>query len=166
MNRVSETLWGAYALLEGEVRLIFESLTGMQELWGDENTVVRFYAETCPKLFELETLSYWIVKGDRPSLQARSQMNQIAQKVIDLGLRRGKTYLNPLKSQEHRDPKSRRWHKYRIEGQNQVSFEEHRQSPGEIEVSPPFERGARDARTPPERAGQTRWGYGEHDFTD
>lgn len=132
---VSETLWGAYASLEGEVRLIFESLTGMQELWGDEDAAVRFYAETCPRLFELETLSYWIVKKDRPSMQARSRMNQIAQKVIDLGLRRGKTYLTPVKGQEQSEPKSRRWHKYRIEGRSRVSFEEHSQSPGEIEVS-------------------------------
>jgi len=95
---VSETLWGTYAALEGEVRLVFESLTGMQELWKTEEAVLDFYSRTCPKLFELDTISYWIIKSGGESWAIRPQLNEIAQVVIDLTVRRGKDFLVPIKT--------------------------------------------------------------------
>jgi len=88
---------------EGDVRLVFESLTGMQELWEGEEHIVRFYAHSCPRLYELNTVAYWIIEKRAHSQRLRAQINQIAQVAIDLAVRRGKTSLTVLKA-EKRNP--------------------------------------------------------------
>jgi len=43
---------------------IFDSLTGMKELWKEESTVLEFFSFTCPKLYDLNTLAYWICERE------------------------------------------------------------------------------------------------------
>ena len=50
----SERLYDLHSTLSGDVRLVFESLTGMAELWGGEEAIVEFYSRACPRLYELE----------------------------------------------------------------------------------------------------------------
>ncbi|MBW1820096.1 MAG: XRE family transcriptional regulator, partial [Deltaproteobacteria bacterium] len=45
--KVTEAIYGVHGALEGDVRFVFESLTGMQELWGGEEGIVKFYSHTC-----------------------------------------------------------------------------------------------------------------------
>ncbi len=84
------------------VRFVFESLTGMQELWEGEDKISLFYAHTCPKLYELDALGYWIMEKDAHSKRLKASINQIAQVVIELFLKRGKTSLAVIKA-ENRD---------------------------------------------------------------
>jgi len=91
--------------LAGDVRLVFESLTGMQELWGSEEAVVRFYSRSCPRLYELNTIAYWILEKHAHSTRFRAQINRIAQVAIELSVKRGVTSLTVLKA-ENRDPET------------------------------------------------------------
>ena len=63
MNQVMDSLYGIHGTLEGDVRFVFESLTGMQELWGGEQHILNFYSHSCPRLYELNTIAYWIIEN-------------------------------------------------------------------------------------------------------
>ena len=100
VDKVMEALYGIHGTLEGDVRFVFESLTGMQELWGGEQHLVNFYSHSCPRLYELNTIAYWIIEKKAHSPSARAQINQIAQVAIDLTVKRGKTLLTILKAEK------------------------------------------------------------------
>ncbi|MFH0823656.1 MAG: helix-turn-helix domain-containing protein [Pseudomonadota bacterium] len=99
-NQVMDTLYGIHSSLHGDVRFIFESLTGIQELWGGEDNVINFYTHSCPRLYELNTVAYWVVEKEAHTPRLRAQINQIAQVVIDLSIKRGKTSLTILKAEK------------------------------------------------------------------
>ncbi len=109
MREFGEALAALHAPYDTDVRFIFESLTGMQELWGGEEQIIRFYSYTCPRLYELNTIAYWVMEKDAHSAKLRAQINQIAQVVIDLSVKRGTTSLTILKaerrsSESHHQP--------------------------------------------------------------
>lgn len=99
MDYVIEALYGLHEALSGDVRLVFESITGMQKLWGGEEAVQKFYSHSCPRLYELNTIAYWIMEKLAHSPQLRAQINQIAQVAIDLSIKRGTTTLTILKAE-------------------------------------------------------------------
>jgi transcriptional regulator with XRE-family HTH domain/KaiC/GvpD/RAD55 family RecA-like ATPase len=99
INQVMEALYGIHGTLAGEVRFVFESLTGMQELWGGEQHLINFYSHSCPRLYELNTVAYWIIEKRAHSTRLRAQINQIAQVAIELSVKRGKTSLTILKAE-------------------------------------------------------------------
>jgi len=96
---VAENLYGLHEKLEGHVRLIFESITGMQKIWGGEEAILKFYSHACPRLYELDTIAYWIMEKLAHSQELRAQINQIAQVAIDLSIKRGTTALTILKAE-------------------------------------------------------------------
>jgi len=103
MEEVAKTFYEHHGRLGGTVRFIFESLTGMQELWGGEEQLVNFYVRTCPRLYDLNTIAYWLIEKEAHSGKLRAQINQIAQVVVDLAVQRGKTSLKIIKA-ENRTP--------------------------------------------------------------
>ncbi|HBZ55702.1 MAG TPA: XRE family transcriptional regulator, partial [Syntrophobacteraceae bacterium] len=105
IDHVMDALYGIHASLQGDVRFVFESLTGMQEVWGGEDQLIQFYSHSCPRLYELNTIAYWIMEKKAHSPRLRAQISQIAQVVIDLSIKRGTTSLTILKA-EARDLES------------------------------------------------------------
>jgi transcriptional regulator with XRE-family HTH domain/KaiC/GvpD/RAD55 family RecA-like ATPase len=99
-ERMMDVLYKVHGSLEGDVRFVFESLTGMQELWDGEEQVLNFYVHSCPRLYELNTIAYWIIEKRAHSPRLKAQINQIAQVVIDLSVKRGKTSLTVLKAEK------------------------------------------------------------------
>jgi transcriptional regulator with XRE-family HTH domain/archaellum biogenesis ATPase FlaH len=133
MKLVAETLWGAYESLEGRVHLVFDSLSGMKELWSSERDVLTFYGSTCPKLYELNTVSYWIVKHSALSSRVQSRINIMAQVVLELSMRRGKNFLSTVKAEEREISPPTERHKYWTEN-GVVAFEAEKHSPYRIEL--------------------------------
>ena len=102
---VSDAIIGLHKTLAGDVRFVFESLTGMADLWGGEEHILKFYSRSCPQLYELDTIAYWIIEKGAHSNKLKAHINQIAQVAIDLSITKGKTKIKILKA-ENRSPKS------------------------------------------------------------
>jgi len=133
VDRVMDAFYGIHGGMEGDVRFVFESLTGMQELWGGEENLIKFYTHSCPRLYELNTVAYWIMEKGAHSSRLKAQINQIAQVAIDLSVKRGKTYLTVLKAEGRDQEEMNKAHGYWVKGLN-VNFDSERHVSGKIDL--------------------------------
>lgn len=101
-EKVIESVYGLHKTMKGDVRFIFESLTGMQDLWKGEEHILTFYSHSCPRLYELDTIAYWIIEKGAHSDRLKAHINQIAQVAIDLSVKRGKSALTILKAEKRK----------------------------------------------------------------
>ena len=101
-DKVSESIYSLHGTMQGDVRFVFDSLTGMQNLWGTEDAILKFYSRSCPRLYELETIAYWIIEKGAHSDRLKAHINQIAQVAIDLTIKRGKSALTILKADKRK----------------------------------------------------------------
>ena len=133
INLVMDALYGLHAKMKGDVRFVFESITGMQELWGGEEAILSFYSHSCPRLYELNTIAYWIMEKKAHSPRLRAQISQIAQVVIDLSIKRGNTSLTVYKA-ENRDLENlHEPHSYWTKDRT-VGFDEEKRTTGGIDL--------------------------------
>jgi transcriptional regulator with XRE-family HTH domain len=84
-------------------RYIFDSLTGMQDLWGDENITYRLFTYMCPRLYDLDTVAYWILEKDAHSQKFKANLRHITQVVFDLYKRNDQLYIKALKLDGRQD---------------------------------------------------------------
>nr|WP_320011133.1 helix-turn-helix domain-containing protein [uncultured Desulfobulbus sp.] len=121
-SQVSEAIYGLHATLSGDIRFIIDSLTGMQDLWGGEEPVTKFYARTCPRLYELDTIAYWIVEKGAHSSRLKANINKIAQVVIDLSVKEGKSLCKILKAEKRTSASINKAHPFTCE-QGEITFD-------------------------------------------
>jgi len=100
VDSVLDAFFEIHKTMTGDVRLVLESLTGMQELWGGEEYIINFYSHSCPLLYELNTIAYWVMEKKAHTPRLRARINQIAQVAIELSARKGKTSLTILKAEK------------------------------------------------------------------
>ncbi len=131
--KVMDAFYGIHGTMEGDVRFVFESLTGMQELWGGEENLIKFYAHSCPRLYDLNTIAYWILEKGAHSARLRAQINQIAQVAIDLSVKRGTTSLTIFKAEKHNMDNLNKPFSYWVKDLN-VTFDEERRTTGRIDL--------------------------------
>ncbi len=98
-DALADTLETVYNMCGRKVNYIFESLTGIQDLWGSEEKVLKFYTRTCPKLYELNTIAYWVLEHKAHGNRLISGINQIAQVVMELNVKRGNNFLTIKKAE-------------------------------------------------------------------
>lgn len=134
-EEVMDVLYGVHAGLRGDVRLVFESVTGMQELWGSEESLVNFYAHSCPRLYELNTIAYWLMEKRAHSPRVRAQISQIAQVVIELSIKRGTTSLSILKAEKRSMENLHHPFTYRTKDFS-IIFDEEKRAAGGIDLGP------------------------------
>ncbi len=111
-----DTLETVYSMCGGKVNYMFESLTGIQDLWGSEEKVLRFYTRTCPKLYELNTIAYWVLEHNAHSDRFRSGISQIAQVVMELSIKRGNNFLTIKKAEGRKQKVLNKAHGYWVSG--------------------------------------------------
>jgi transcriptional regulator with XRE-family HTH domain/KaiC/GvpD/RAD55 family RecA-like ATPase len=133
MDRVMDILYGLHGELQGDVRLVFESITGMQEVWGGEDYILNFYSHSCPRLYELNTVAYWVMEKKAHSQRLRANINQIAQVVIDLSIRRGTTSLTVLKAEKRDLDNVQKPFSYWVKDLT-VTFDEEKRTKGRIDL--------------------------------
>ena len=133
MSQVTEALYALHGTQKGDVRFVFESLTGMQELWGGEDQVLNFYSHSCPRLYELNTIAYWVMEKKAHSPRFRAQISQIAQVAIDLSIKRGTTSLTVLKAEKRKLDNLHQPHKYWVKELN-IAFDEERRPSGLMDL--------------------------------
>jgi transcriptional regulator with XRE-family HTH domain len=132
-KRFTEALYAIVEAARGDVRLVFESLTGMQEVWGGEEQVLRFYSHACPRLYELNTIAYWVLEKQAHSARLKAGINQIAQVVVDLSVKRGKTMLSIVKAEKQKTEALNRPHTWWAR-ELEVQFETADRLSGPIEI--------------------------------
>jgi transcriptional regulator with PAS, ATPase and Fis domain len=77
---------------------VFDSLTGMLDLWGDENRIVRLFGHLCPRLYDLSTLAYWLVETEAHSETFLAKVRHITQVVMEISLSNGQRALTVHKA--------------------------------------------------------------------
>lgn len=132
-DKVMDAIYSLHQTMKGDVRFVFESLTGMQNLWGGESPLVKFYTHSCPRLYELDTIAYWIIEKGAHSNRLKAQINQIAQVAIELSIKRGKSTLSILKADKRKPDILNKPCKYWTDEYN-VNFESKHLARGKIDL--------------------------------
>lgn len=130
---VGEAIYALHNNLAGDVHFILDSLTGMQSLWGSEELVLQFYAKTCPRLYELETIAYWLIEKGAHSNRLKANINKIAQVAIDLSVRRGKSTLKIIKAEKRNSKFLNEQHEYLCE-ESDIVFEGQKPDKGKFNL--------------------------------
>ena len=97
-------------------RYVFDSVTGMQDLWGDENNTYKFFTYLCPRLYDLGTVAYWILEKEAHSQAFKANLRHITQVVLDLYKRKDKLYIKALKLEGRQSREAFKPHLYEIDG--------------------------------------------------
>jgi len=104
------------------VRYVFNSLTGLSELWGGERAVQEFFTHHCPKLYELETVAYWILEKEAHSRAFLANLSHITQVVIQLRNRgEGHCEMRFLKAEDRPSSVLDESLRYRV-GEDRIEF--------------------------------------------
>ena len=98
-------------------RYVFDSLTGMQDLWGDENSTYKFFTYICPRLYDLGTVAYWILEKEAHSPRFKANLRHITQVVFDLSKRKNNLFLKALKLEGRQDREVFKPHPFEIRGE-------------------------------------------------
>ena len=85
-------------------RYAFDSLTGMLDLWGDEDAVLRFFGHICPRLYDLSTIACWLLEKGAHSEPFLAKVRHITQVVIEVALSRGVRTLTVRKAANRPSP--------------------------------------------------------------
>jgi transcriptional regulator with XRE-family HTH domain len=101
-------------------RYIFDSLTGMQDLWGDENRTYKFFTYICPLLYDLGTVAYWILEKDVHSQKFKANLRHITQVVLELFKRKDKLWIKALKLEGRPNREAFKPHAYEIDAETVV----------------------------------------------
>jgi KaiC/GvpD/RAD55 family RecA-like ATPase len=96
-------------------RYIFDSVTGMQELWGDESKIQEFYTHTCPMLFDLKTIAYWVLDKHVHSTTFKANLEHIGQVTIELSRVDDELFLQVKSATKRYNPKIYAKKKYEIQ---------------------------------------------------
>jgi len=70
-------------------RYIFDSLTGMFDLWKDEDVVLRFFGHFCPRLFDVNTMAYWLLEKEAHTEPFLAKLRHITQVVVEIAMAQG-----------------------------------------------------------------------------
>lgn len=60
---------------------VFDSLTGMQELWG-AGSALSFFLRSCPRLYDLRTVAYWLLERSAHEASFLSRLAHVTQVLL------------------------------------------------------------------------------------
>jgi len=86
----------ALAAIEEEgsgARFLFDSLTGMLELWHEESKVLDFFSYYCPRLYDLETVAYWMLEKQAHTEAFLATLRHVTQVVLEMEVEVGRNRL-------------------------------------------------------------------------
>ena len=92
-------------------RLVFNSLSLMEHIWGNE-TVRVFFSHVCPALYAYQTLAYWTIAKNAHPKEFVALIEHITQVVVDLTKQGEKRFLEVRKAGSRYDPQSFQRHEY------------------------------------------------------
>lgn len=120
INNFTKVLNNMEDNLPSGTRYIFDSLTGMQDLWGDENTTYKFFTYLCPLLYDLGTVAYWILEKEAHSQTFKANLRHVTQVVLELYRRKDKLFIKALKLEGRSGREAFKPHQYEVDSQKRV----------------------------------------------
>ncbi|MGH2809189.1 MAG: helix-turn-helix domain-containing protein [Actinomycetota bacterium] len=63
---------------------VFDSLSAMQRLWGPD-AALGFFMRHCPRLYELDTVAYWVLDPEEHDASFINRVKQVTQVVLEVG---------------------------------------------------------------------------------
>jgi hypothetical protein len=82
-----------------ETFYVFDSLTHLADTWGSDQSLGNFFALTCPRLRDLDTVTYFGVLQDRHSSYAIEAIRGTTQFMLDVFRLDDRLYVRPVKVQ-------------------------------------------------------------------
>jgi transcriptional regulator with XRE-family HTH domain/KaiC/GvpD/RAD55 family RecA-like ATPase len=79
------------------VRYVFDSLTGMQDIWGDEDATYKLFTYSCPRLYDLQTVAYWVLEKEAHTPSFKANIRHITQVAIELNRGDGDLFFKVIK---------------------------------------------------------------------
>ena len=156
MGKFMDVLYGVHSTMKGDVRLVFESVTGMQEVWGGEDHLLNFYSHSCPRLYELNTIAYWIMEKRAHSPRLRAHISQVAQVVISLEIKRGTTSLTVIKAEKRDLENLHKSHNYWVKDLT-ITFDEEKRTARGVDLGLRLEGVACAKEVFPRRNSRNWW---------
>ena len=83
---------------------VFDCLSGLAVDWYTDRLLGNFFRITCPFLFRLDTVAYFVLFRNRNTSLAVNAIQSTAQVVVDIFRREDKRYILPLKVFERSSP--------------------------------------------------------------
>lgn len=99
---------------------IFDSLTGLQNLIKDESLTYSFFTYMCPRLFDLDSVAYWILERDAHSQKFKANIRHITQVVLELYRRKESLFLKALKLSRRKNRDAFRPHMYEVTDNDEI----------------------------------------------
>jgi transcriptional regulator with XRE-family HTH domain/KaiC/GvpD/RAD55 family RecA-like ATPase len=93
---------------------VFDSLTGMQDLWDSEEKTYKFFTYMCPRLFDLETVAHWVMEKDAHSSNFKANLRHITQVVFELSKKNDNTFIKALKLEGRLDREAFKSQQYKV----------------------------------------------------
>lgn len=120
MSREIERFHHFFGRIEREfigdgTRLVINSLTAMEILWGQENARSLF-GHICPALYAYKTLAYWTINRNAHNKEFLAAIEHTTQVVIELNREDNKRFLQVRKAGGRYNPKTYDAYSYTVDG--------------------------------------------------
>ncbi|MCX7724918.1 MAG: helix-turn-helix domain-containing protein, partial [Thermodesulfovibrio sp.] len=116
----------AIAIVENKLKsypvYIFDSLTGIQNVVKDEDQTYSFFTYMCPRLFDLESIAYWILEKDAHSQKFKANIRHITQVVLELYRRKDSFFIKALKLSRRKHREAFKPHMYEITSNEEIEI--------------------------------------------
>jgi transcriptional regulator with XRE-family HTH domain len=104
-------------------RYIFDSMTGMQALWGDEVKTYKFFTYSCPRLYDLNTVAYWILEREAHTPSFKANLEHVTQVALEVSHTGGQLFLKLTKAENRYSPNMFKPRKFEV-WDGQIVFRE------------------------------------------
>jgi transcriptional regulator with XRE-family HTH domain len=115
--------------ISSQIAYIFDSLTGMQNLVKDESLTYSFFSYMCPRLFDLDSVAYWILEKDAHSQKFKANIRHITQVVLELYRRKDNLFLKALKLSRRKNRNAFKPNTYEITDNEEILIKTTEQTP-------------------------------------
>jgi pyruvate, water dikinase len=78
---------------------VFDCLSHLASVWGSDQSLGNFFMLTCPRLWDLDTVTYFGIYRDRHSAYALEPIRGTTQFMLDVFRLEGRIYIRPVKVQ-------------------------------------------------------------------
>jgi hypothetical protein len=78
---------------------VFDSLSDLSDTWGSDQSLANFFNLTCPRLLDLETVTYFGITRDHHSSYAIDAIRETTQFMLDVFRLDERLYIRPIKVQ-------------------------------------------------------------------